>query len=557
MTFLQQYPLRISTLSPVHIGCAEDYVPTNYVIEENALYAFDTASIAEALSQQARQQLLTLVSGRPTKDTLQQIQGFFYQNRDALMPAANHFLPVAGGITELYRARIGRTAQHESTGRKVINRLEIERTFYNPTNQQPVIPGSSLKGAIRTALLDSVNQGRPLQHVEDPKTHKSRKENDQELQQRLFEYQMGKLERDPMRLVHLSDATWSGQENIHCSEIRFAVDRPKRRQEKGQQKRTMADEKGLYQLLETIPGMRFRTFVSQLVLHSPGEIPQQNKLPERTLRWSMDAIIKACNAFYRPLLEKELNLLQQNSYVHPDWHRMLQNFLHGELGQALDTGKAFLLRVGRHSGAEAVTLNGVRNIKIMLGKDKGQDWKSEARTVWLAADYQASRSEMQPFGWLLIEVEPQESAFSEMSTLMYSCNKTAQSWTKDQQAKLENLRQAQREQLAKEAQLAEERLKQQQLEAERQQRLEAMTEEEREIEQLREQLEKDRISGIKEPGGLLSNQTSELIRKALGWQPQYRHQVADLAETIYTYLGWGSGKRKKERKDKINSLRSQ
>lgn len=33
-TFLTSYRLAITPLSPIHIGCGEDYVPTNYVIDD-------------------------------------------------------------------------------------------------------------------------------------------------------------------------------------------------------------------------------------------------------------------------------------------------------------------------------------------------------------------------------------------------------------------------------------------------------------------------------------------------------------------------------------------
>ena len=41
MKFLESCRLLISTLSPVHIGCGEDYDPTNYVIENHTLYEFE------------------------------------------------------------------------------------------------------------------------------------------------------------------------------------------------------------------------------------------------------------------------------------------------------------------------------------------------------------------------------------------------------------------------------------------------------------------------------------------------------------------------------------
>ena len=57
-TFLTSYRLAITPLSPIHIGCGEDYVPTNYVIDDTRgfLYAFNPgeAYLAESDLQALR-----------------------------------------------------------------------------------------------------------------------------------------------------------------------------------------------------------------------------------------------------------------------------------------------------------------------------------------------------------------------------------------------------------------------------------------------------------------------------------------------------------------------
>ena len=40
-TFLKTYRLALTPLSPIHIGCGEDFEPTNYVIDGGLLYGFD------------------------------------------------------------------------------------------------------------------------------------------------------------------------------------------------------------------------------------------------------------------------------------------------------------------------------------------------------------------------------------------------------------------------------------------------------------------------------------------------------------------------------------
>jgi len=72
--------------------------------------------------------------------------------------------------------------------------------------------------------------------------------------------------------------------------------------------------------------------------------------------------------------------------------------------------EVFPLRIGRHSGAECVTVAGFRNIRIM-GK-KGEPAKSggNSTTVWLAGDTPTAENNLHPFGWAALEVFPADVA---------------------------------------------------------------------------------------------------------------------------------------------------
>ena len=41
MSFLNVTHAKLSTLSPVHLGSGEDFLPTNYVIDDGWLYSFN------------------------------------------------------------------------------------------------------------------------------------------------------------------------------------------------------------------------------------------------------------------------------------------------------------------------------------------------------------------------------------------------------------------------------------------------------------------------------------------------------------------------------------
>jgi CRISPR-associated protein Csm5 len=293
------------------------------------------------------------------------VQAFFHANRERLIAVSRNQVRVNPSVEGFYRERVGQVAQHETGGRRVQNKLEIERTAYNPPTGQAIVPGSALKGAIRTELLNQVNAGNGLRVVTDRRNGRDRKENNQELQNRLFAFRAGKYELDPMRLVRLSDAALDDPASF-ATEVRFAVNRKKQPvQQGGVLVQSQAEQKNLYQLLECLPGMQPRAFSGGLAIQGDGR-RENDKWPEQ--RFRLPEIAVACNRFFRPILEHEIELLHRRGYLDESWRAQIGKLFAGPLGTALQEERAFLLRVGRHSGAESVTLNGVRNIRSSVAR---------------------------------------------------------------------------------------------------------------------------------------------------------------------------------------------
>lgn len=429
MNFLSSHHLHITPLSPVHIGCNETYEPTNYVIHDDTLYEFNADNAITALPSVAQEQLLKIVSGKPNEEMLKQVQAFFHQHREALVAQAEHCFPVGDGVAKLYAKRIGKAAQYESRGRQVLNKLEIERSSYNPMDRKPLFPGSSIKGAIRTALLDQVNDGEPLsQEIRGKKPFQQ----NQALQESLFE---GKFATDPMRLVSVGDARWANAEAIPGNEIRFAVNRPRKPREGQRLQQSMTEEKGPYPILECVSSLQPRCLTTSINLHNPQQLADRHadKLPQKALQWSIKDIAKACNRFYQKLLKQEIEAMRKMGYLDTDWITVMNSLLSPELLQKLAKQEAFLLRLGRHSGAEALTLEGVRSIKIMGGKNGKDRWEDKPQTWWLAAGDTDSKSSMTPFGWVLVEIDADLSQPLPAQAEMERFNTHRHQWYADQQ----------------------------------------------------------------------------------------------------------------------------
>lgn len=139
---MESVTLHITPLSPVHVGIGEDYEPTNYVMEDEALFAFDSDVANRVLTERQRKDLLDMVS-KPTRraeDMIKQVQDFFYNNRKPLAAASNHFLPVSAGVFDLYQKRVGQSANRESGGKSVATSWKSSAPFSTRIASTPSFP---------------------------------------------------------------------------------------------------------------------------------------------------------------------------------------------------------------------------------------------------------------------------------------------------------------------------------------------------------------------------------------------------------------------------------
>jgi len=362
----------ITTLSPVHVGCDEVFEPTNFVIADGLLHLLDPALLAAALDQQEKSQLGKLAFD---PDPIGPIQQFFLARRDRLAALATQFIDVASDIAREYEEKAGKPQARSSDGRPIYNMFPMARTAFNPLDGKPCLPGSSLKGSIRTAWLSRENKGLPPREEE--------KRNPAKLQQRLLGYAPGKFENDPFRHLQVADAHADPDRDAPPTRIAYAVSKKKRESERG------SSELKVY--LETVRETLADAFLGEL------------RFTDDKIDWA--SLCDACNSFYRRQLEAELDHPQFASLLATDWRQLVSSLLGDELDDLMKARQGFLLRIGRHSGAESVTLagKGVRSVKI-LGKGKGEhsfrDHTTEKRFV---SATRAAQDKLLPFGWIWVD----------------------------------------------------------------------------------------------------------------------------------------------------------
>ncbi len=134
-----KYRLTLSFYSPVHIGEGREIEPFEYIINDNILYTFSFEELVSALSPAERQELLQLQrSLKPS--SLKDLRNFvkhrcnpeYYREK----------IPITPAVAKLYEEKF----------LEIQNMLKMEP--FIKTMGTPFIPGSSLKGVIRTAVLN-------------------------------------------------------------------------------------------------------------------------------------------------------------------------------------------------------------------------------------------------------------------------------------------------------------------------------------------------------------------------------------------------------------------
>ena len=381
--------VRLHIISPVHIGCDDVYEPTSFAIDEKKkkLIEFDTMNFIKSLSSRDKQEF-TRICMEGSISSIVKLYNFISNKK----PGGRE-IDIASGLISHYEDVKKLLGKYENEVKEKLNKFTIGRTAYNPHNNLPYIPGSSIKGAMRTAYLSKPAREQKITDCWDKYLHGKELETDQDkyffigkkqVSKRLEKDLLnGEFDTDPFRMFKPSDFLPIG--NVK-TKIIYAVNRKRCKSEKP----TMADS-GPPQILEIIQ--------SDSIFEGIINIQQPEKIAGITKAIEEKEFLKSMNAFYMPLFNGENKVTKEINAGSIVGNRINEKFK-DTLGET-----AFLIRIGRHSGAEAVTIEGNRNIKIMQGKGQPPKFLDHATTIWLASETSkpTTNNGLIPFGWAVME----------------------------------------------------------------------------------------------------------------------------------------------------------
>lgn len=356
---------RLHIMSPAHIGCGDVYEPTSFVVDErtNTLIEFDPMDFIKTLNHEQKNELVKVYSG----DNLLSI--FKFIKRTYKPAIGGRKVSISSGLSAHYKKVLEMSSYDKET---VIHQFTIHKTAYNPQNNMPYIPGSSIKGSMRTAYLSKLAKDGNIA---------GRNDRAKDLEYDLLH---GGFDKDPFRMVKVSDFMPAGDVK---TKIMYAVNR-----KKSKSAMPTKASSGPPQILEIIQNNSI--FEGVINIHQPEKTAGIVKAIEEK------EFLKSMNAFYMPLFNIENKVTKEINAGSIVGNRINEKFK-DKLGLT-----AFLLRIGRHSGAESVTIEGNRYIKIIQKKGKPSKYLDHATTIWLASETSKPNSNngLVPFGWVVMEI---------------------------------------------------------------------------------------------------------------------------------------------------------
>ena len=360
----------LENISPIHVGCDEVYEPTGFVVDEkkDSMVLFDPLVFIRDLSREDMEKF-SAICKKGTIESILEIYRFM-NNR----PARGRSVDVCNGFMDHYK-RVLRLPSGRV--KNELNRFLIERTSFCTSDQRPYIPGSAVKGALRTAYLNHLAQraGDYSRDLRSAKAGKGRGPRGQKehkvLEQLLLNLDSvppkERISKDPFRLVKVSDFMPAGDVK---TKISYVVNKKKKPSEK--------EARGPVQILEIIqPGSRFTGEI--IVVRPPARDAVSHVI-------TLQKLLQSSARFYGEEKTGEDKNLKRIG-VTP--------------AQPPQGNGHFLIRLGRHSGAESVTIKGYRDIKIMLGRGNKPAFEDHATTLWLASETSKPNTNkfLFPFGW--------------------------------------------------------------------------------------------------------------------------------------------------------------
>ncbi|MCH9739336.1 MAG: hypothetical protein K0U38_00640 [Epsilonproteobacteria bacterium] len=320
---MKNYRLKLTALSSIHIGTGEVYEPTNYVIDDGFLYEFDEVLFLKHLPSSKRAEFVKYVEMQTEHgyELFEKIHHFIVTNKKYAKEVAFNKVKISKTIENKYGKDIARKVQVEKKRNQ-----RFARSIFNKFEIQKT---QRLQNRGLTYLSGSSIKGA----ISTAYQEYIYKEKGKEKHSQYFSMRGDKLFRN----LSVSD-TLAQKSNAL---IGYAVNR-ERFEEDSSEISTMLE-------VNTKESEYLLNLTIKSLLNDDGETIDEEI--------TKDKIINACNSHYMSIYEdKEHTKLS----LRPN---------------------QFIMSLGRHSGARAVTIDGIRKILVKLAQIQNKKDEGDNATI--------------------------------------------------------------------------------------------------------------------------------------------------------------------------------
>lgn len=314
---MKRYRLRLTPLTPIHIGTGEEYGPLEYCViphpsdQRHSLYLrFDLDAIVARMARTDSAAALRLGETTNLTSVIEQVHQLLTDEEVRYSSATTH------GFANKYRAKLG----------DPMNQLLVGAMVRDPRGR-PIIPGSSLKGAIRTAMVSEWTRG---QAIRNPHTTEAE----------LLDYR--NPASDPFRALRPADAVFT------CKAADFVGEVMNYSRAKGESNQ-------IQMIREQISGREWGGPSTETTMEVDDALLERASLSPKI---DADGLAAACRDFYLRRAQEE----HKRFYATPTQVTARADKCYRELiSQAQQyPPDTFLVRLGRYSGFESVTIDAAR-----------------------------------------------------------------------------------------------------------------------------------------------------------------------------------------------------
>jgi CRISPR-associated protein Csm5 len=350
--------VKLTPITVVHIGTGEELSPLNYSIDKDGvLYRFRTEKLIASFDNDKKKKLMDAID----KDDLQQVKNIISAN--VSKEVVDYSVPVTEKVKETYSSKLNNPE----------NQLVISEMYRSKSTYIPIIPGSSLKGAIRTAFMSEI--GLCLDSY-------SGKNDKNDFEKMVFKHSDPK--NDPFRALCVSDCEILGKDSQMVSDfVNFM------------ENRTENDDFSQMQLFsEIIKGLlcegdsvgRFSININEDLLNITQNIKKGKQEWKHIYhKFTFRDIILACNNFYQNQFTEEFEKFYEETSCSE-----LKNIAIKLNNYVADLKEnECIIRVGKFSQVEAITVE-------------------KHRQPWNEKGYGATRTvteDFYPAGWIKLSFE--------------------------------------------------------------------------------------------------------------------------------------------------------